>query len=67
MADIIVWFDDMHITFPNTSGSVEELTELYRNAMQNDACNALVINRTEGSHIIQKSHVLMIEVKKGAE
>lgn len=69
MAKVVVWFhgssgDDgpAFTKVEKVQGTVEELTKTFSDYVQNVESRALVLARDQGAIIIQKQHVLMIEV-----
>lgn len=69
MARVTVWFHGSgsnqgpaFTRVEDVQGTVEELTKTFCDYIQNADSKTLVLARTNGAMIVQKQHVLMIEV-----
>lgn len=64
MSNVTVWLQGLStIQIDGLEASPEEVTKMYDSAIQNPGVNSLVFTAKNKSFIVQKCHVLFIEVK----
>jgi hypothetical protein len=64
MSTVTVWFQGMsNIQIEGLVASPEEVTKMFNNAIQDPKVNSLVLSARNKSFVVQKQHVLFIEVK----